>query len=59
MNDEMALTHTRTTELKTDVKTEETEETEETEMTLLEPVRKCEWRNTANAGASISPPVSP
>ena len=30
--------------------TEETEETEETELTLLETIRKCEGRNTANAG---------
>ncbi len=27
------------------------EETEETEIVWLEPVRKCEVRNTANAGA--------
>ena len=51
-----ALPHTRTTELKTDVKTEKTEGTE---IAVLEPMRKCEGRNTANAGASISPPVSP
>ena len=40
---------------KTDVETEETEKTEETEIALLEPGRKCEGRNNANAWLPLSP----